>query len=386
MQYSTTIKQQATSNKPTFCTLFNIGNEHLTKDVGLIPYGMSEFQGYNSFMATYINGDYPNLEYTPGLGIKEVPRLSGDWVEDSCAWLAENAKSIDVLNLYHLFHFPHFVERSFRHAETYKKFNPSGKVYLKLDDCPVFVGRRPRAWMHPRTWRKLFRIGRLFDCISTELPENVDKVAKTWSHKVIYVPNPLNPNEIRDYKPFSERQNVIITMGRLGTRQKATEILLEAFATISSQIPDWKLKLVGSISENMNIASDFYAKYPDLSERVIFSDPIVNRDEVIELYRDSKIFAFPSRRESFGIALTEAMSHGCFAVTSDIFSSRSLTENFRFGLGSKVDDVEGLAKNLLYACTHKSEIEKLAIEGREATLKRCNIENICKSIAEGLGN
>ncbi|MBQ9594822.1 MAG: hypothetical protein IJR35_03070, partial [Synergistaceae bacterium] len=62
MQYSTTIKQQATSNKPTFCTLFNIGNEHLTKDVGLIPYGMSEFQGYNSFMATYINGDYPNLE------------------------------------------------------------------------------------------------------------------------------------------------------------------------------------------------------------------------------------------------------------------------------------------------------------------------------------
>ncbi len=78
------------------------------------------------------------------------------------------------------------------------------------------------------------------------------------------------------------------------------------------------------------------------------------------------------------------MSHGCFAVTSDISSSRSLTENFRFGLGSKVDDIEGFAQNLLYACTHESEIEKLAIEGREATLKRCNIENVCKSIAEGL--
>ncbi|MBQ7733315.1 MAG: glycosyltransferase family 4 protein [Synergistaceae bacterium] len=338
---------------------------------------MNEFQGYNSFMATYINGDYPNLEYTPGLSIREVLRLSGDWVEDSCAWLAENAKGIDVLNLYHL------VERSFRHAETYKKHNPSGKVYLKLDGCPLIGGRRPRAWMHPRALGKLLRMRRLFDCISTELPENVDKVAKTWSHKIIHVPNPLNPNEIRDYKPFSERRNVIITIGRLGTRQKATEILLEAFAKISTQIPEWKLKLAGPITDR-SITDEFANKYPDLSERVIFTGEIRDREELIKLYRDSKIFAFPSRHESFGIALTEAMSHGCFAVTSDISSSRSLTENFRFGLGSKVDDIEGLAQNLLYACTHESEIEKLAIEGREATLKRCNIENVCKSIAEGL--
>ena len=263
-------------------------------------------------------------------------------------------------------------------ALAYKIANPKGKIYLKLDGSPgkIKFGRRGIISLYLK----------LCYCVSTELPERVNPLSQDWKREIIYVPNPINPNEIRDYKPFSERQNVIITMGRPGTRQKAAEILLEAFAEISSQVPNWKLKIVGSISqkENKNIASDFYAKYPELSERVIFTGAVQDREEIIKLYRESKIFAFPSRWESFGIALTEAMSHGCFAVVSDILSSRSLTENFRFGLGSKVDDVDGLANNLLYACTHESEIERIAVEGREATLKRCNIENICRSIAEGL--
>lgn len=251
-----------------------------------------------------------------------------------------------------------------------------GKIYLKLDGShgEIKFGRRKII--------SLFL--KMCCCVSTELPERVNAISQEWKRKIIYVPNPFNPNEIREYKPFSERQNVIITMGRLGTRQKAMEILLEAFAKISPQVPDWKLKLAGRIEGNMNIASDFYAKYPELSERVIFTSEVRDRNELIQLYRDSKIFAFPSRHEGCPLALSEALSHGLFAVTSDIFPNRSITENFRFALGSKVNDVDGMAKNLLYACTHESEIEKLAIEGREAALKRCDLENICRLITEGL--
>lgn len=160
--------------------------------------------------------------------------------------------------------------------------------------------------------------------------------------------------------------------------------MLEAFAKIAGKVPSWKLKLAGRIEENMNIACDFYAKYPDLKERVIFSGEVRDRKELLNLYADAKVFAFPSRYESFGIALTEAMMQGCFAVVSDIFSSKSLTENFRYALSSEVDDVDGLARNLLYSCTHEAEIEKLAKEGREATLKRCDLKTVCSRIAEGL--
>ena len=220
--------------------------------------------------------------------------------------------------------------------------------------------------------------------MSTELEENSERMTREWRANVGWVPNPANPAELAEMRPFSQRSNIILTVGRFGTEQKATEILLEAFAKITDEIPSWKLKLAGRIMENMNIASDFYAKYPELKERVIFTGGINDRKELIEIYRDAKVFSFPSRHESFGIALTEAMMNGCFAVVSDIFASRSLTENFRFALSSEVDDIDGLAKNLLYACTHEAEIEKLAIEGRKATLERCNLKRVCDRIAEGL--
>lgn len=224
----------------------------------------------------------------------------------------------------------------------------------------------------------------IFKLVSTELQENAEILSRRWHHRIICVPNPLNPHEIHKYRPFSERSDTILTVGRLGTKQKATEILLEAFAKIADKIPNWTLKLVGGISENMNIADDFFAKYPDIKERVIFAGAISEREMLSEVYRDAKIFAFPSRWESFGIALTEAMMNGCFAVCSHIPSSMSLTENFRFALGSDVDDIDSLAKNLLYACTHEAEIERLAIEGCNATLKQCNLKSVSEIIAEGL--
>ena len=371
--------------RPTFCTLFNIRNEYLTKDVGLIPYGMHKFEGYDSFMATYINEDYPNLQYTPGLRVEEIPRRTGRYYLDSLLWLKDNAKRINVLNLYHTH------KNTLRQALVYKFFNPRGKVYVKLDgwpleyinklmNYPIHVSRNPLILLKNFTrYHTLFRLCRL---VSTEFQENAAVLAKDFHVKVSCVPNPFNPEELHDFRPFSERSNTILYVGRVEAA-KGSHILLEAFAKIAPQIPNWSLRLVGALKEE-SIASDFLAKYPELKERVIFTGEINDRSAVTEFYRDAKIFAFPSRYESFGIALTEAMINGCFAVTTDIPPNKLLTQNFRFALSSNVDDVDGLTKNLLYACTHESEIESLAVQGRTAALERCSLERISRIISEGL--
>ncbi len=350
---------------------------------------MYKYCGYDSFITAYPEIELPRMKDVPGMRVERVPKISGDWIEDSCVWLKDNAKRIDVLNLYHL------CSRSLKHLLTYKLHNPQGKVYLKLDGVPLTratdglkIAKGICKYVKGAEYiiKRLICImmAKAFTLVSTELYENADILTKRLKRKVICVPNPLNPNEIHEYRPFSERSDTILTVGRLGTKQKATEILLEAFARIANQIPKWTLKLVGSISENMNIADEFFAKYPDMKERVLFAGAIENREMLSEVYRDAKVFAFPSRWESFGIALTEAMMNGCFAVCSRIPSSTSLTENFRFALGHDVDDVDSLAENLLYACTHEAEIERLAIEGRNATLRRCDLKSVCEIIAEEL--
>ena len=381
----TAMASSAADRSPTFCTLFHINNQQLTKDVGLIPFGMHKFAGYDAFIATHIIGDYPSLKYTPGLRIEEIPRKTGRYYLDSLLWLKDNAKRINVLNLYHTHKY------TFRQALLYKFFNPRGKVYVKLDgwpleyisklmNYPVSLSRNPLIKFRNFTrYHTLFRLCRL---VSTEFDENAAVLSKDFHIKVSCVPNPFNPEELHDFRPFSERSNTILFVGHVQAG-KDSHILLDAFAKIAPQIPNWSLRLVGALKEE-SIASDFLAKYPELKERVIFTGEINDRSAVTEFYRDAKIFAFPSRYESFGIALTEAMINGCFAVTTDIPSSRNLTENFKYALGSKIDDIDGLAKNLLYACTHESEIESLAVQGRTAALERCSLERISRIIAEGL--
>ena len=363
-----------TDHSPIFCALFNIANEHIIKDHGLLSWGMKEYHGFSPFFATYENSSYPNLKYIPEVKIEFIPKKSGNFLRDSMSWLRKNAKRIDVLFIYHP------VMRSFMQAFTYKVFNPRGKIYLKFDGA-YHCRYRGTFWKRPFYRWLVSHSG----CVSTELEGNDDILSREWGRKIVNVPNPVNPKELEDFRPFSQRSSTILTAGRIGTYQKATEILLEAFAKIAHEIPGWTLKLAGYIAENMNIASDFYATYPELRERVIFTGEIRDRATLIDMYREAKIFAFPSRWESFGIALTEAMSQGCFAVTSDIQSSRILTENFRYALGSKVDDVDGLAKNLLHACTHEHETEALAREGMEATRKRCDLKHCCDVIAGELG-
>ena len=318
------------------------------------------------------------MQYIPGVRIEFVPKKNIsrsrklNFTLASCLWLTRNAKRIDVLYLMHP------VLGSFFRAFTYKLFNPAGKVYVKFDGA--YRKSATKRWKLPFINWLMNHSG----CVSTELEGNDEILTRDWGRKIIWIPNPAVPHELEDFRPFSQRSNTILTVGRLGTRQKATEILLEAFAGIADRIPGWTLKLAGRVEENMSIASDFYAKYPGLSGRVVFTGEIRDRARLLEIYRDAKIFAFPSTWESFGIALAEAMMQGCFAVVSKIPASEYLTEGYRFALGSDVDDVGGLAENLLHACTHEEESERLALEGMRAVRSRLDLKRASEAIEREL--
>ena len=95
------MKQNTNGTAKIFATIMDIENVHLTKDVGLIPYGMSKYYGYNSYCVTYNNPPYSNLKNVPGLKIWAVKKITGDFDFDAFLFLMKHAKDIDVLNVYH---------------------------------------------------------------------------------------------------------------------------------------------------------------------------------------------------------------------------------------------------------------------------------------------
>ena len=196
---------------PVFCALFNVCNQHLLKDHGLIPYGMSKYKGFKSFLATYQNGEYPNLKYLPGLKIEFVPKITGNFVKDACSWLKENGSRIDVLYTFHN------GRRTYNFIKAYKSANPNGKVYVEMDGWGYVKIFRKRFWTVPFSlYFQRYVLNNAF--VVTEFQEKADMLTKKLKHKIGCVPNPINPDEVAPFREFKDRSNIIFTAGRLGTK------------------------------------------------------------------------------------------------------------------------------------------------------------------------
>lgn len=104
----------------------------------------------------------------------------------------------------------------------------------------------------------------------------------------------------------------ILFVGRLSKNHKRPHLLIEAFAGLADEFPDWNVELWG--------AEDGKAYYKEL-QLLIKKNHLENRvflkgatNNVPSVLQQGDIFAFPSAYEGFGLALGEAMSMGLPAV------------------------------------------------------------------------
>ena len=359
-------KEESKSMSRRFVTLFlKTENVHLLKDVGMIPYYLQKNHGYDSVIATYKNNEeYPYLE-------KEVKGLKLDFVKksslpssmariiDGIHYIKANSESIDVLNIYHL------NLASFFYSIAFKHYNKKGKIYLKLDMNPVglvnCLKKDLRGLIKRSTIKKC-------DIVSVETKAMQEELNKHFDNKIIYVTNGCFVDEENE-KPAGnlpyKKEKTILTVGNLGTYEKATDVLMEAFAK-SSDKHDYKLKLVGPVADSFKAYVDeFYKKYPDLKERVIFTGPITDKKILLAEYEKAEYFTLPSLTESFGIVLVEAAREGCYLITSDMVPAGiDISDNGKYGTCVKAGSIDSLADTFTELCNKEFDSE-LSIQEAE---------------------
>ncbi len=336
--------------KPTFVTVFTeTENFHLVKDVGQLPYFMYKTEGYDATLISYKNNvEYPFINNeVNGLKLNFLPN-KGRFLYFELGvlyYLFNNSKSIDVLNLFH------FKKDNILYLLIYKLVNPKGKAYIKLDMDILFF-KNYNAFLFSNYSLKNFIlkaltswIFKLTDLFSVETDQAKDYLLNVYpelEHKLICIPNGVDnlylDQEI-PVKPFIEKENIILTVGRIGTEQKNTELLLDALKI--TDLKDWKVYILGPIEERFkkNIA-DFYREYPQLENKVIFTGNITDRKELFNWYNRAKIFCLTSRWESFGIVFTEALYFGNYLITSPISSAAYITNNGKYGSIAKASAPE----------------------------------------------
>lgn len=340
-------------------------NSQLVKDCGLVPYLLHKNHSCDVRMVSAPSDEsYSNLNYVPGLQMEFLP-------DDSAAsrrqYILTHARDIDCLILYGC-----RANVYKEAAHLYKQVNPTGKIYLALDANSHWMDRI--QWTNP----DFSLLMDSCDVIATSCKQMQSHLNEKWPWKIEYIPNGFYDFTCGAVpSSLEKKENMILTVSRLGTPQKRTGLLLEAFARIAPEVPDWTLQLTGTVETEFEpFIEDFFLRFPELKTRIIFSGPISDRIELYKTYQKAKIFALPSWYEGgTPNVVAEALNFGCAMAVTKFDAYSEAISNGRCGFAAEIDDTEDFANALLHLCKN-SDLEAMyqhAIQTRQTTFDMVRI-------------
>jgi glycosyltransferase involved in cell wall biosynthesis len=227
----------------------------------------------------------------------------------------------------------------FDFLNLYRQLRPDGKVYIALDANSY--------WMDQIDWQaadfQLFLSQ--CDVIATSSRVMQQYLSAKWPFKIEYIPNGFYNFEDVDLQvDFAKKNNTILTVGRIGTRQKNNQLLLEAFAAVADQLPTWNVKLVGAVqSEFKSYIQQYFTKFPDLKGRVIFT--------------------LTSRIEGTPNVIAESLFGGCYQVLTNFDAASEAIADGKCGI--IVNNQLDLKRQLVEICNDQQRLlsgQKAAVE------------------------
>jgi glycosyltransferase involved in cell wall biosynthesis len=184
-------------------------------------------------------------------------------------------------------------------------------------------------------------------------------LARTKHRKVIVIYNGINTDK---FVPGSDKKNLVITVAS-GTKNVIKLKGIEAFARAAEHIPDAKFLVLGLSDNDREILQ---VKYP--SPNLELCGYISQRD-LIKCYQKARVYCQLSYRESFGVALAEAMACGCVPVVTERAALPEVVGNT--GIYVPYDDEEATAKAIEEALrSDKGEKARERVESRFSGKKR----------------
>ncbi len=157
--------------------------------------------------------------------------------------------------------------------------------------------------------------------------------------RLAHLPNPLVSGN--GEASGARRQPILLNVGRL-QRAKGQDVLIEAFAMIAAEFPEWRLAIAGRGKLEDSLRA--LAESKGITERI---DWLGETSEIWKHYATASIFVLPSRHEGTPNALLEAMSAGLPAIVTQASPGPlELVEDGVNGLVVPVDDPMALAAAL----------------------------------------
>lgn len=229
---------------------------------------------------------------------------------------------------------------------------PNAKKIAVIHDL-IFMEPRSRLPLSPsgyqnfgRYYRRLVvpQFAKSADAIVTvsefSKSEIVSKIGVS-EHKIHVIPNSIDDYWFQDPVPIDQRGNYFFTVAGEQT-SKNVPALLQAFAKSKLSSQGARLVIAGIKAQNHKTFEEM-SKAFGILQNVEFLGFISERD-LMNYYRNAKVFVFASTFEGFGIPILEALATGTPVVASNTTSIPEVAGNCSMYFNPR--DIDEIAANL----------------------------------------
>lgn len=337
------------------------GEVHLYKDVGGIPYALAKYCGWKAtFAYNDANGVIHNEDYERYVKLdrirfpKILEKLKLRYIKyfQVIKYVYFNAPKYDVINFYHCHRFINFL------CWLAKKRNPDIITYVKLD-----MGK---AGFEKEMKKQKCNGGEKHrdntDLFTVETKKYVDPLndLNKFKNKVKYLPNGFFSDLADVDLSKIKKEKIILTVGRIGTYPKNTELLIESLIELENDLKDWKVYLVGPMTEDFKIwLNNRLVDHSKLKNKIVITGNITDKKELYQIYAKSSIFVLPSRYEGFPLVIQEAMHFACYPIITNCFpAADEVIRTGKNGFGDIVNQSENNLNNVLKSIEIINYLEK----------------------------
>lgn len=239
-----------------------------------------------------------------------------DNIERIPLYRKDEANNIIFKNIKRIYRFRKYIKKSL--TDAYLVMLPMTTnimlYHRKLIKVPIIVSERCDPYTRYKTSKfKRWIVKRLYpkaDGFVFQTEDAMKYYDDIIGDKGIVIPNAINPEFVR--APYiGKRKKQIVSAGRL-TEQKNFKLLIEVFANILKEYPEYYLSIYGDGHKRSELEN--YISLLDISERVKLPGYVNNFGSHII---DSSLFVLPSNYEGMPNALMEAMALGLPCISTD---------------------------------------------------------------------
>lgn len=196
--------------------------------------------------------------------------------------------------------------------------------------------------------------------------------SKGLQRRGVVIPNPIFITEPFPDIPFEQRENTVVSVGRLDNVQKRYDVMLKSFAIFTKKFPEYKLKIYGDGEDKIQIEK--WANEYGIADKVLLMGLVKKPMQAIA--RD-KIFLITSDYEGISNALLEAMAVGLSCVSTDHTpgGARLLIDDQKNGLLAPMGDEKALANCLIRYAADDNLAKKCGLNAKDV-VNRFSAEKI----------